>query len=143
MPQGRPTLYDPKYCEEVVDFMSQGYSVTAFAGSIGVSRQTIYEWAGVHESFSDALNEGRARSAVWWENTLRTIASGGEGNATAAIFGLKNRVADEWRDKSVSEIEGKLQVEDVTKCDADAFTRAIAGISAGSGTGASSGGTDT
>lgn len=59
-----------------------------------------------------------AASAVWWEERLRDVAAKGEGNATAVIFGLKNRVPDEWRDKTTTELTGKndgpIQVEDVS-----------------------------
>jgi len=96
---GRPTKYHPMYCEAIIDFMAEGYSVTAFAGSILVSRPTIYVWANEHLEFLDALKVGQARSAIWWENCLRDNALTGNGNATAAIFGLKNRVVDDWRDK--------------------------------------------
>jgi len=96
---GRPTKYDPAYCEDIIAFMSEGYSVTAFAGSILVSRATVYLWVDAHPEFMDALKTAQAASAVWWENCLRNNAQSGEGNATAAIFGLKNRVADDWRDK--------------------------------------------
>lgn len=49
--------------------------------------------------FFDALNHARAASAAWWEDQARTTATTGEGNASVVIFALKNRVADEWRDK--------------------------------------------
>ena len=123
---GRPTKYDPEYCEQAIAFMSQGYSITAFAGSIQVSRQTVYQWAEDHPEFSDALNVARSASALWWENRLRDVAEKNEGNATAAIFGLKNRAADEWRDKQQHEHSGPdggaIQTEDVTKRDAEHFT---------------------
>lgn len=99
MPAGRPTTYDPKYCDEAIDFLAQGFSVTAFAGSISVSRSTVYKWAEEHPEFSDALKTGQAKSALWWEMTHRQVATTGEGNASATIFGLKNRAADDWRDK--------------------------------------------
>ena len=95
----RPTLYDPAMCDEVLPFMEQGYSTTALAGHLGVARSTVYLWMEQHPEFSDAVKEGMAASAIWWENCLRNNASRGEGNATAAIFGLKNRAADDWRDK--------------------------------------------
>jgi len=103
---GRPSTYDPAYCEQIIDYMSNGYSVTAFAGSIGVARSTVYKWADEHPDFSDALKSAQAKSSIWWEDCLRDIAQGKDGNATAAIFGLKNRSADEWRDKSVVEGPG-------------------------------------
>jgi len=96
---GRPTSYDPSMCEKVLPFMEQGYSTTALAGHLGVARSTVYLWMDQHPEFSDAVKEGMAASAIWWENCLRNNAAKGEGNATAAIFGLKNRAADDWRDK--------------------------------------------
>lgn len=96
---GRPSLYDPQYCDQVIDFMSSGYSIAGFAGHIKVARQTVYQWAEDHPEFSDALNQARAASALWWERNALKNAVEGEGNATMLIFGLKNRVADEWRDK--------------------------------------------
>ena len=99
MPAGRPSAYKPEYCDTIVKVMSDGYSVTGFAGIIGVSRQTIYNWADEHTEFFDALKTAQAAAGVWWEDQLRNIVQGGEGNATAAIFALKNRAADDWRDK--------------------------------------------
>ena len=99
MTSGRPSKYDPAMCEAVLPFMEQGYSTTALAGHLGVSRSTLYLWMDNHTEFSDAVKEGMAASAIWWENCLRANAATGEGNATAAIFGLKNRASDDWRDK--------------------------------------------
>lgn len=99
MTGGRPSKYDPAFIEEVLPFMKQGYSTTALAGHLGVSRSTLYLWIEEYQEFSDAVKEGMAASAVWWENCLRNNAEKGEGNATSAIFGLKNRASDDWRDK--------------------------------------------
>lgn len=99
MPGGRPTAYDPAFCDRLVEVMGQGYSVAGAAGDLGVCRDTIYHWAKTHPEFSDAMKRAKAASAQWWESRLRDIATGKDGNAAAAIFGLKNRVSDEWRDK--------------------------------------------
>lgn len=99
MTQGRPSKYDPKFVDQVLPFMAQGYSTTALAGHLGVSRSTLYLWMEQHPEFSDAVKEGMAASAIWWEDCLRNNAIKGEGNATSAIFGLKNRASDDWRDK--------------------------------------------
>ena len=115
---GRPTKYDPAFCDAVIDFLSEGYSVTAWAGSIRVARSTVYKWAEEFPEFSDALNIGQAASALWWENTLRLNAQTGEGNATSSIFGLKNRAADDWRDKRDVNHEGGLIVN-ITNDDAN------------------------
>ena len=96
---GRPTSYRQEYCQVAIDYLSEGYSVTALAGHIGVSRSTVFLWAEKHEEFSDSLKTGQALAAEWWENRLRDVALTGNGNATAAIFGVKNRSRAEWRDK--------------------------------------------
>ena len=98
-PGGRPTKYDPKFCQEAIDYMAEGFSTKAFAGHIGVSLSTVYLWKEEHPEFSEALKAAQAAGAQWWEDKLRQIASGGEGNATAAIFGVKNRSQEEWKDR--------------------------------------------
>ena len=99
MERGRPSKYDPAFCAQVLPFMEQGYSTTALAGHLGVSRQTLYNWMDEYPDFFDAVKEGVAASAIWWENCLRNNAMKGDGNATSAIFGLKNRASDDWREK--------------------------------------------
>jgi hypothetical protein len=60
----------------------------------------VFKWATEHAEFSDALKTGQARAALWWEKTLRQVAQTGEGNASAAIFGVKNRSSEDWKDKT-------------------------------------------
>src|SRR5262252_3316717 len=60
-PQGRPSEYREEYDQLVIEFMGQGFSLTAFAGHIRVARDTVYEWIKRHASFSDAV--ARARPA--------------------------------------------------------------------------------
>lgn len=107
-PGGRPSKYDPAFCDLAIEWMSQGYSIAGFAGKIGVSRESVYKWAKEHPEFSDALTAARAASAAWWEERSVELASGkeGAGNPTMIVFGLKNRVADEWRDSNRTEITG-------------------------------------
>ena len=97
--RGRPSTYTDEAGEQVIELMGQGYSLTAAAGKLGVSRQTLYRWGEERPDFRDALNHAKAASAAWWEDRAQEIAQGGEGNAAVVIFGLKNRVSDEWRDK--------------------------------------------
>ena len=50
---GRPSKYLKKYDEMLLKHMSQGFSYESFAGSIGVCRDTLYEWESKHPNFSD------------------------------------------------------------------------------------------
>jgi hypothetical protein len=105
-PGGRPSKYDSAYCEQVIAFLAKGHSVTAFAGSIGVARSTVFKWAEQIPEFSDALKVGQARATEFWEKILADVATTGKGNATAAIFGLKNRAHEDWADKQYNEHSG-------------------------------------
>lgn len=99
MPAGRPTKYDPAICDLVVPFMEQGYSTGALAGHLGIARSTVWKWMDEKPEFSDAIKQGMAASQQFWEQTLINNATKGEGNATSAIFGLKNRASDDWHDR--------------------------------------------
>jgi hypothetical protein len=100
-PGGRPSEYDPAYCDLVVEFMAKGFSLTAFAGSIRKSRDAVYDWISAHREFSDAVSRGRAARTAALEGKLLGARYGAQ--ASAAIFALKNAQPDEWRDmRSVS-----------------------------------------
>lgn len=137
MPAGRPSKYSPAYCNEVVEFLAQGFSVSAFAGEIGVAASTVKLWAKDIPEFSDAVKRGQAKAIAFWERAAIKLAMTGEGNATACIFGLKNRASDEWADMTKTELTGKdggaIQLEQA-KNDAAAFTGAIAGLASRAGT---------
>lgn len=111
MPAGRPSKYQESYCDLIIEAMSEGKSATAFASDIGVSRDTITEWVKVHPEFSVAFKKGKAKCAAWWEERLRTIGAGQCGNVTAAIFGLKNMAAEDWKDKHDVEHSGNMTVQ--------------------------------
>lgn len=102
MSAGRPTKYDPAYCDQVVTHMAGGASLTSFAAEIDVARDTLTEWVSVHPEFSVAVKRGKAKCAAWWEKRGRSIAEtgGGPGAGTLVMFGLKNMGADDWSDSS-------------------------------------------
>lgn len=106
---GRPTKYLPAYDIEVVDFMGQGYSLTAFAGHIGVGRDTVYEWEKTVPSFSDAVKAARAKRVKALEEGLLKGDSASP-QITARIFALKNACAAEWRDKVEVEHSGSIDI---------------------------------
>lgn len=103
--------YKPEYCEQVVAIMSEGVSLTGFAGRIGVCRKTVWEWSKKYPEFADALDRGKEASALFWEQELIRVSKAGT-NTSAAIFALKNRGADDWKDKQEIETRNyNLNVE--------------------------------
>jgi hypothetical protein len=115
MPAGRPSKYDPDYCEQIVEFCKDGASISSFAASIAVCRDTISEWATAHPEFSAAVKAAKARVAAWYDKTGRKIAENGGGNATLCIFGLKNFDSEDFRDVQEQKHSGTIGVERIVR----------------------------
>jgi hypothetical protein len=101
-PPGRPTKYRPEYADLVMSYMGQGYSLTAFAGHIQVSRECVYEWERAIPEFSDAVKAARAMRVNHLEGGLLSGDAAGP-QITARIFALKNAAPEEWRDRYETE----------------------------------------
>src|SRR5712691_10214070 len=112
-PAGAPTLYRSEYVARVIAFCAEGYSLTGFAGEIGVCRDTIAEWANVHAEFGYACRHAKAARARWWEEQARQIAlkGGPGGQAVMVIFGLKNHAPEDYSDRQTHEHSGHIEVD--------------------------------
>jgi hypothetical protein len=124
MPAGRPTSYEERYCDLLIEHMAKGFSFESFAGLIGVSKDTLFEWNKVHKEFSDSKKIATEKCRVFWENIAleniinrETMVRDQDGNITQTktalnssvwIFNMKNRFKDEWRDKQETEVSGTL-----------------------------------
>ena len=105
MPAGRPSKYDPSYCQKVIEVMGEGLSLTAFAGCIGVDRSTIDEWRKSYPEFSLACTRGMAKRTETLERGL--LDPGMPGPAVnARRFALANAAPEEWREKQQLEHTG-------------------------------------
>ena len=134
MPAGRPSEYDPAYCEEVEAFMALGFSKMAAAGEIGVCYNTLKAWMEAHPEFLTAVKRGEAKRAVKLERDLMDAETGPK--VTSRIFALKNAAPDEWRDKNITEHvgkdEGPIQTEDKGAGKLLAYLDAVSSRAAGS-----------
>ena len=122
---GRPTLYKPEYAKQAEKLAVLGATDKEFADFFEVDVRTIYRWKHAHDDFCQALKAGKEVADARVERSLYQKAIGYEqdevkifmpGNAqepvyapfiakvapdtTAAIFWLKNRKPEEWRDKT-------------------------------------------
>jgi len=95
MPAKQPHTYDARYCSALIDCLSLGHTLAAFAAETSVPRAILLAWAKAYPDFADALRIGQAKAVAFWERVLADIARSGKGNATAAIFALKNCAAED------------------------------------------------
>jgi hypothetical protein len=98
-PGGRPTKYDPAYCQQMVDFCAQGYSITAFAGHIGLSRECLTKWGQEHPEFLLAIKQAKTIAAKKYENiALRQLEGELTSGQALTIFMLKNYAPNDFKD---------------------------------------------
>lgn len=76
MPFGRPTKFDPEFCERLIETMSSGASLAEFAADLRVTRSTIYQWAEDYPEFSDAIKLGRELQESWYNKVGRAAMAG-------------------------------------------------------------------
>lgn len=100
MPAGRPTLYRPEYCEQLIAHRKQGLSFESFAAVVGVGRNTLYEWEKAHEEFRDAKARALGECLIFHEKLgiegiYDTTTVEGEGKEKVTT--IKRMNANVWR----------------------------------------------
>lgn len=80
-----------------------GLSDEQLAEKIGINRTTLYDWKKKYSDISDALKKGKEIVDIQVENAL--LKSALEGNITAQIFWLKNRMKTKWKDKPIEDAQ--------------------------------------
>jgi hypothetical protein len=104
---GRPSHYDPSYCELIRELGAQGKSKAQMASAIGVVRNTLDSWAKKYPEFAQAMQAAQELSLAWWETTGQQNMIRSGFNATAYIFQMKNRFREDYRDTVNQEVTGK------------------------------------
>lgn len=130
---GRPSSFRDEYVEQVEKLCRLGATDAELADFFDVSETTINNWKGKHPEFVEALKRGKAQADAEVADKLFKRATGYEHESvkifqyeggiieapyvkryppdtTAAIFWLKNRRPDLWRDKQDVEHSGELPV---------------------------------
>ena len=126
---GRPTDYDPSFCQIAADACINGATDEEIADTLGGCARTIYRWKIQHPEFSQALRVGKELCDERVERSLYNRAVGytydavkvnvSEGCAiitpykehcppdvAAQKLWLTNRRAEQWKDRSSIEVSG-------------------------------------
>lgn len=128
---GRPTKYKTEYAEQAYKLCLLGATDKDMANFFDVSESTLNLWKQEHEEFSESLKRGKIQADSIVAEKLYHRAIGyvhkdtkfatHEGqitdsvefdkhyapDPTAAIFWLKNRQPDKWRDKQELDLGNK------------------------------------
>lgn len=105
---GRPSEYREEYAEKALEFCLLGATDKEIAEIFGVSKQTLNTWKKKHPDFLASLRKGKQEADGKVARSLYTQAI--SGNVTAAIFWLKNRRRETWRDKYEHDVAGDINV---------------------------------
>lgn len=133
----RPSKYDAKFPEQARKLCLIGATDLEIADFFDVNVATLYRWKNEHPEFREALKEAKAEADKRVEESLYHRALGYSHDAekvfnyqgeivrapyrehyppdtTAAIFWLKNRQPERWRDKQEVEHAGTIETKDVS-----------------------------
>ena len=109
-PVGRPSLYKPEYCEEVIALGKIGKSVEAIGAILGVGTKTLYNWRDEHPDFLHALELAKEFELQWWEDIAQThMIENKESdkiNATIWSRSMAARFPKKYRESTKTEITG-------------------------------------
>lgn len=133
MAGGRPTDYDPSFCNKVLEWGSLGKSRVWMAAEIGVCKQTLKNWEMAHPEFLDSLSRAAVLSQRWWEDAGQTGMVSDKFNNGVWTKSMSCRFPDDWRDTSRQEQsgpDGGPIKQEVKHVGLDAFTSRIVGLSA-------------
>lgn len=129
---GRPTKYRPEMCEQVVALGAQGASKVEIAFELGVTRNTLDNWAAEHPDFLSAITRAKEAEQVWWEREGRSNLKTQGYQSSMWSRSMAARFAD-WREKTAivgGSKEDEPIKQEVTHIGLDEFARRIASISA-------------
>lgn len=137
MPGGRPSKYKPEFVQQAAKLSALGATDAEMADFFEVTISTFSLWKVQHKEFSEALKAAKDIADRRVETSLYNRAMGYSHeetdirvvdgavvmtpmvkhyppDTTAAIFWLKNRKPQEWRDKRETELSGGINVSSMS-----------------------------
>jgi len=109
-PVGRPSLYDPAYCEQVIELGKLGKSIEQICADLNTPVRTLYEWRDRFPEFSQALEDAKSFEQAWWENQayayMVETKEGPKLNASLWSRSMAARFPKKYREQTKTEITG-------------------------------------
>lgn len=132
----RPTKFKPEFIKAAAAMCRLGATDIEIADGLGIEVRTLYRWKAEDKAFCQALKAGKSEADDRVARSLYARANGYEHNevdirvidqqivqtpirkfyppdTVAAIFWLKNRRPDEWRDKTDISHSGAIRFDKI------------------------------
>lgn len=110
---GRPSQYEPEYCERVIELGRQGKSPAQIASELGVVRQTLYNWAGQHPEFLAALTRAKIEEQRWWEDIGQSALFADKFQAQVWAKSMQARFRDDYTERQ--KIDANVNVQKIER----------------------------
>ena len=108
---GRPTKYDPAYCDQIIELGRQGKSRAQMVALTGIPYSSFQAWEAAHPDFQAAMAEAMRLAQAYWEdlaeNHMIEVPGGPKLNTGLWVRSMSARFPREYRDNSKVELVGK------------------------------------
>lgn len=94
---GRPSKFDERLGEKIVELFEKGKTFRQVCDLVGIHPKTLRIWMKNKAHLRASIKEAKLTADELVETSLFQMAM--DGDTTAAIFWLKNRQPERWRDK--------------------------------------------
>jgi transposase len=109
-PVGRPTSYDPAFCERVIELGRIGKSIEQIASNLGFSTRVLFDWRDKNPEFLHALEYAKELELDWWENIAQNMMieskEGDKLNSSIWSRSMAARFPKKYRESTKTEITG-------------------------------------
>lgn len=112
MPTGRPTLYNPTYCERVEELGKLGKSPVQIAAQLNIDRTTLYSWGVDHPEFATALRRAKGFEQEWWENTAQEALKADKFQAVVWKTSMQARFREDYTERTETKATVTINHED-------------------------------
>ena len=113
MPAGRPSKYDPAYCDTIIAVGEEGGWLSEMAEACDIARSTMDEWAATYPEFSEALTRAKQKAQAWFEREGRMGLKAERFNAPLWSKQMSARHRDEYTERADMTLDAKVAVTGV------------------------------
>jgi len=114
-PVGRPSKYDPIYCDKVLEYGKLGKSFEQMSALMGIGITTMKRWREEHEEFRTSLEDAQGLAQTWWEDHAQSYLiehkDGERLNTGLWSRSMAARFPNTYSDRVKQEISGPGGVE--------------------------------